>query len=65
MLAGFRNDHIAIPDLLLTDGVATPHEGLIDLQRLAQDGMKVRASTGTSSFRCAPLVQNEIVPTRR
>ena len=28
-----------------------PHEGLIDLKRVAQDGLRVRASAGQSSFR--------------
>jgi transposase len=51
-LSDFRKDHVSFLDQLLTDGVATLlHEGLIDLQRVAQDGMKVRASAGASSFR--------------
>src|SRR5207302_3100805 len=36
----------------LTDSVATLlHEGLVELKRVAQDGMRVRASAGSSSFR--------------
>lgn len=51
-LSDFRKDHVTFLDQLLTDGVGTLlHEGLIDLQRVAQDGMKVRASAGASSFR--------------
>jgi transposase len=51
-LSDFRKDHVSFLDQLLTDGVATLlHEGLIDLQRVAQDGMKVRASAGAASFR--------------
>jgi transposase len=51
-LSDFRKDHLAFLDRLLTDGVATLlHEGLIELQRVAQDGMKVRASAGAASFR--------------
>lgn len=51
-LADFRTQHPAVLDQLLTDSVATLlHEELIDLQRVAQDGVKVRASAGASSFR--------------
>jgi hypothetical protein len=57
-LADFRKDHVAYLDQLLTAGVATLlHEGLIDLKRVAQDGMKVRASAGASSFRREPSLQ--------
>jgi len=57
-LADFRKDHVGYLDQLLTDGVATLlHEGLIDLKRVAQDGMKVRASAGASSFRREPTLQ--------
>ena len=45
-------------DQLLTDNVAALlHEGLVELQRVAQDGMKVRASAGASSFRREPSLQ--------
>jgi transposase len=51
-LADFRKDHVAFLDQLLTDGVGTMlHQGLIDLQQVAQDGMRVRANAGASSFR--------------
>ncbi|HEV3260615.1 MAG TPA: IS1182 family transposase [Gemmataceae bacterium] len=57
-LSDFRKDHVSFLDQLLTDGVATLlHEGLIELQRVAQDGMKVRASAGASSFRREPSLQ--------
>jgi transposase len=57
-LADFRKDHVAFLDQLLTDGVATLlHEGLVDLQRVAQDGMRVRASAGAASFRREPSLQ--------
>jgi transposase len=57
-LADFRKDHVSFLDQLLTDGVATLlHEGLVNLQRVAQDGMRVRASAGASSFRRAPSLQ--------
>jgi transposase len=51
-LADFRVEHVALLDQLLTDGVAALlHQGLVQLTRVAQDGMKVRASAGASSFR--------------
>lgn len=51
-LADFRGQHTDILDQLLTDSVATMlHEKLITLKQVAQDGMRVRASAGASSFR--------------
>lgn len=53
-LSDFRVDHTAELDRLLTRGVAALlHEGLVDLTRTAQDGVRVRASAGASSFRRA------------
>ena len=52
MLADFRVDHAEVLDQLLTHSVAVlRHAGLVDLERVAQDGMRVRASAGASSFR--------------
>ena len=51
-LSDFRTAHPALLDELLTHSVAAlMHEGLVTLQRVAQDGMRVRASAGASSFR--------------
>jgi hypothetical protein len=51
-LADFRSQQTVFLDQLLTESVATLlHEGLIELKRVAQDGMRVRASAGASSFR--------------
>lgn len=51
-LADFRTRHVAFLDRLLTQSVAALRtEGLVDLNRVAQDGMRVRASAGASSFR--------------
>jgi transposase len=51
-LADFRTGHGEVLDQLLTQTVASlMHEGLIQLNRVAQDGMRVRASAGASSFR--------------
>jgi transposase len=57
-LADFRSQQTTFLDQLLTDSVATLlHEGLIDLKRVAQDGMRVRASAGASSFRREKTLQ--------
>jgi len=51
-LSDFRTGHGEVLDQLLTQTVASlMHEGLIQLNRVAQDGMRVRASAGASSFR--------------
>jgi transposase len=53
-LSDFRVDHTEELDGLLTRGVAALlQEGLVDLTRTAQDGVRVRASAGASSFRRA------------
>jgi transposase len=51
-LSDFRVGHPEFLDRLLTQSVATlMHEGLVTLDRVAQDGMRVRASAGAASFR--------------
>jgi Transposase and inactivated derivatives len=51
-LSDFRSNSEQEFDELLTDTVAVlMHKGLVDLERVAQDGMKVRASAGSGSFR--------------
>ena len=51
-LADFRVHHAAVLDDLLSQSVAALwREGLVDLATVAQDGLKVRASAGTASFR--------------
>jgi transposase len=51
-LSDFRTAQVELLDRLLTKGVAgLMLEGLVTLKRVAQDGMRVRASAGTSSFR--------------
>ena len=50
-LSDFRVDHVAFLDGLLTHSVAVLREqGLVDLNRVAHDGMRVRASAGAASF---------------
>jgi len=51
-LADFRVAHGEVLDRLLTESVAVLLEqDLVDMERVAQDGMKVRANAGASSFR--------------
>jgi len=51
-LADFRTAHVAVLDRLLTESVAQlMHEGLVTMERVAQDGVRVRAGAGASSFR--------------
>lgn len=52
VLADFRTGHGEVLNQLLTESAAVLlHEGLIDLNRVAQDGLRVRASAGAASFR--------------
>ena len=51
-LSDFRNEATDLLNGLLTQSVTIlVAEGLVELRRVAQDGMKVRASAGASSFR--------------
>jgi transposase len=51
-LADFRSaEPTWLEGLLTQSAAALLHEGLADLTRVAQDGVRVRASAGTSSFR--------------
>jgi transposase len=51
-LSDFRVGYEQLLDQLLTDSVtALAADGLIQMERLAQDGVKVRASAGAASFR--------------
>src|SRR4051812_43434339 len=51
-LADFRTDHPAVVEQLLKQSVEVlRQQGRIDLGRIAQDGMRVRASAGAASFR--------------
>ncbi|MDQ3966515.1 MAG: IS1182 family transposase [Actinomycetota bacterium] len=57
-LADFRVAHLDVLDELLTHSVATLMEqDLVDLNRVAQDGMRVRASAGGASFRRRPTLE--------
>lgn len=53
-LSDFRADHGDLLERILTDSIAVlMHNGLITLDTIAQDGMRVRASAGSGSFRTA------------
>ncbi len=57
-LSDFRTANVELLNRLLTAGVAgLLHEGLVTMHRVAQDGMRVRASAGTSSFRRGPTLE--------
>lgn len=57
-LSDFRVAHGEFLDQLMTDSLASLlAEGLITLERTAQDGMRVRASAGASSFRSRQRLQ--------
>jgi transposase len=60
-LADFRTDPVELLDRLLTESVAALlAEGLVDLQRVAQDGMRVRARAGAASFRRRPTLEEAL-----
>ncbi len=61
-LSDFRTQHVDVLDQLLTESVASlMAEGLVSLDRVAQDGMKVRASAGAASFRRKPTLEELLV----
>jgi transposase len=56
-LSDFRTQHVELLDRLLTESVAAlMAAGLVTLDRVAQDGMRVRASAGSSSFHRQPTL---------
>jgi IS5 family transposase len=60
-LSDFRTAHVDLLDRLLTESVASlMAEGLVTLDRVAQDGMKVRASAGAASFRRQPTLEEAL-----
>ncbi|QDU92834.1 hypothetical protein Pla8534_06070 [Lignipirellula cremea] len=57
-LSNFRVQHGEFLDKILVDSVAAMiNAGLVSLETIAQDGMKVRASAGRSSFRREPTLK--------
>jgi len=64
-LNDFRAGNEALTDELLTDNVAAlAAAGAISLERVAQDGMRVRASAGAASFRREASLQEHLSQAR-
>jgi hypothetical protein len=65
-LADFRVDHHDWLNELLTNSVAVLlHQDLVTLNRVAQDGMKVRASAGADTFRRQPTLNRCLADARQ
>jgi transposase len=65
-LADFRVAHEEFLDGFLTESVAVLREQeLVTLDRVAQDGMKVRASAGAASFRRKPTLEEHLEEARQ
>jgi len=65
-LADFRVQHGELLDQLLTETVAVlMQQELVTLDRVAQDGMKVRASAGAASFRRKPTLEEHLEQARK
>lgn len=57
-LSDFRVAHTEFLDRQLTVSVATlEQEGLVEMKRVAQDGIRIRASAGAASFRRKPTLE--------
>jgi len=60
-LSDFRTGHVDLLDRMLSESVASlMAEGLVTLERVAQDGVKVRASAGAGSFRRQPTLEEAL-----
>jgi transposase len=65
-LADFRTAHPELLDRLLTENVASLSvAGVINLDEVAQDGVRVRASAGASSFRRSKKLHKELKKAQR
>jgi len=66
ILSEFRNGQGGRIEQLLCDHVASlSTAGLIDLDEVAQDGVRIRASAGASSFRRRKTLRNELAKAKR
>ncbi len=66
LLSDFRRDSAAVVDRLLSEGVAAlASQGLIELQTLAQDGVRIRAAAGAASLRRRPRLQQLLEEARQ
>jgi len=65
-LADFRTAHPELLDRLLSENVASLSvAGVIDLEEVVQDGLRVRASAGTTSFRRKKKLHKELRKAQR
>jgi transposase len=65
-LSDFRTAHLELLDRLLTENVATLSiAGVIDLDEVVQDGVRIRASAGASSFRRKKKLHKELKKAKR
>ena len=65
-LADFRVAHGDVVDGLLTEQVAAlVHAGAVKLERVAQDGIRVRASAGKASFRRGATLEECLVEAKQ
>jgi transposase len=65
-LSDFRTRQVEVLDQLLTESVAAlMAEGLVSLDRVAQDGMRVRASAGAASFRRKTTLEELLVEAKQ
>ena len=65
-LSDFRVQHEAFLDELLTRSVAALlKSGVVELKRVAHDGLRVRASAGSSSFRRRPTLERLLEEARQ
>jgi len=66
MLSEFRNAEGGRIERLLIDHVASlSAAGLIDLEEVAQDGVRIRASAGAASFRRRKTLRQELAKAKR
>lgn len=65
-LADFRTAHGGLLDRLLSENVAAlSASGVIDLDEVMQDGVRIRASAGAASFRRRKTLQQELEKAQR
>jgi transposase len=66
LLNTFRNSHPGALDALMTETIGLLlHHDLVSLKRVAQDGMRVRASAGKSSFRRQRTLEKHLALARQ
>ena len=61
-LSDFRTEHGDLLEQIMTDTIAVLlHHDLVDLKTIGQDGMRVRASAGSGSFRRQASLEDALV----